>query len=91
MRADGRDGGEEREAKCSACMWGAKMAVVLIPDHWNASRKSYRVEAFCYGPKSCAFYRAGPRRKAPGRRGTSRVEEDWVDVNEARWDMGEGE
>lgn len=31
------------------------------------------------GPKSCSFYRAGPKRQVPGRRGMSYTEEDWVD------------
>jgi hypothetical protein len=38
-----------------------------------------RFETFCYGPKSCALYRAGATRKVPGRKGMSWEEEDWVD------------
>jgi len=41
-----------------------------------------RFETFCYGPKSCALYRAGPTRKVPGRKGMSWEEEDWVDEEE---------
>lgn len=48
-------------------------------DHWNPSKKRYRFETFCYGPKRCAFYKAGPKRKVPGRKGMSCKEEDWVD------------
>lgn len=44
--------------------------------------KRYRSETFCYGPKSCRFYRPGPSRKVPGRRGMSFDEEDWVDEEE---------
>ncbi len=66
-------------AKCTACIWGCLMPVEMIIDHWNPSRKRYRFETFCYGPKSCAFYRAGPARKVPGRKGMSYTEEDWVD------------
>jgi hypothetical protein len=55
------------------------MPVEMIVDHWNPSKKRYRFETFCYGPKSCAYYRAGPRRKVPGRKGMSYTEEDWVD------------
>ncbi len=36
-------------------------------------------ETFCYGPKSCAFYKAGPTRKVPGRKGMVWEEPDWVD------------
>jgi hypothetical protein len=67
------------EAKCAACIWGCRMPVEMIVDHWNPSQKEYRFETFCYGPKSCPLYRAGPTRKAPGRKGMSYTEEDWVD------------
>lgn len=65
--------------KCSTCIWGCEMAVELIVDHWNPSVRRYRRETFCYGPKSCPFYNAGPTRKVPGRKGMSWEEEDWVD------------
>lgn len=67
------------ESKCSTCMWGCRMPVEIIVDHWNPSKKKYRFEAFCYGPKSCPFYRAGVTRKVPGRAGMTWEEEDWVD------------
>jgi len=67
------------DAKCTTCIWGCRMPVELIIDHWNPSRKQYRFETFCYGPKSCPFYRPGPARKVPGRKGMSYTEEDWVD------------
>lgn len=38
----------------------------------------HRFETFCYEPKSCPAYRAGPTRKVPGRQGMQ-WEEDWVD------------
>jgi hypothetical protein len=65
--------------KCSTCLWGCEMAVEMIIDHWNPSKKRYRRETFCYGPKSCPLYKAGPTRKVPGRKGMSWEEEDWVD------------
>jgi hypothetical protein len=67
------------EAKCSSCIWGCWMAVEMIIDQWNPGKKRYRYETFCYGPKSCSFYKAGPTRKVPGRKGMSWEEEDWVD------------
>ncbi len=54
----------------------------MILDHWNPDRRKSRTEAFCYGPKSCRFYRPGPTRKVPGRRGMSFDEGDWVDEQE---------
>jgi hypothetical protein len=67
------------ESKCSSCIWGSRMAVEMIIDQWNPSKKRYRNETFCYGPKSCPLYKAGPTRKVPGRKGMSWEEEDWVD------------
>lgn len=65
--------------KCTSCIWGCKMAVEMIIDHWNPSQRRYRTETFCYGPRSCPVYKSGPTRKVPGRRGMTYEEEDWVD------------
>ena len=67
------------KSKCTSCIWGCRMPVEIIVDHWKPRKKQYRFETFCYGPKSCSFYRAGPTRKVPGRRGMTWEEEDWVD------------
>ena len=68
------------KTKCQSCMWGCKMPVEIIIDHWNPrSQKRYRFESFCYGPKSCSLYRAGRSRIVPGRKGMVWEEEDWVD------------
>jgi len=67
------------KAKCQSCIWGCKMPVEMIIDHWNPSQKQYRSETFCYGPKSCSLYKAGPIRTVPGRKGMVWEEEDWVD------------
>ncbi len=80
-----RDRGHRRldprtyKARCSTCIWGCRMPVEMIVDHWNPSEKEYRFETFCYGPKSCSNYRAGKPRNVPGRNGMVFVEEDWVD------------
>lgn len=65
--------------KCLTCIWGCEMAIEMIVDHWNPSNRRYRRETFCYGPKSCPFYKPGPTRKVPGRKGMKWKEEDWVD------------
>jgi hypothetical protein len=67
------------QTKCLACVWGCRMPVEMIIDQWNPSKKKYRFETFCYGPKSCSLYRPGPTRKVPGRKGMSWEEEDWID------------
>jgi len=66
-------------ANCTTCIWGCKMPVEIIIDQWDPSKKKYRFETFCYGPKSCPLYHAGVTRKVPGRRGMTWEEEDWVD------------
>ena len=66
-------------AHCLSCLWGCRMAVEMIVDHWKPEQKRYRVETFCYGPKSCAINRPGAVRKVPGRKGMIWEEEDWVD------------
>jgi hypothetical protein len=70
------------EAKCTTCLWGCRMPAEMIIDQWNPNVREHRFETFCYGPKSCALYRAGPTRKVPGRKGMSWEEEDWVDEDE---------
>lgn len=66
-------------ARCLACIWGCRMPVEIILDKWNPDIRQHRFETFCYGPKSCPVYRAGPTRKVPGRKGMQWEEEDWVD------------
>jgi hypothetical protein len=78
------------ETKCLGCVWGCRMPVEMIVDQWNPSQRRYRFETFCYGPKSCSLYRAGPTRKVPGRRGMVWEEEDWVD-EDATAHRGENE
>ena len=65
-------------SKCTSCIWGCRMAVEMIVDPWDPKMR-YRFEAFCYGPKSCLFYKAGPRRVVPGRKGMRWEEPDWID------------
>ncbi|MCJ7736488.1 MAG: hypothetical protein MUQ10_04125 [Anaerolineae bacterium] len=65
--------------RCRSCLWGCRMPVTMIIDQWEPSKKRYRHETFCYGPKSCSFYKPGPTRKVPGRQGMTWEEEDWVD------------
>ena len=67
------------QSKCTTCIWGCNMPVVITVDQWKPGQKKYRFETFCYGPKSCRHYDAGPTRKVPGRSGISWEEEDWVD------------
>lgn len=67
------------DTKCLACIWGCRMPVEIILDKWNQSKKKYRFETFCYGPKSCKFYQAGPTRKVPVHGGLTYEIEDWIE------------
>ncbi len=67
------------DKNCIPCIWGCLMPVEIILDQWNTGQREYRTETFCYGPKSCEYYKAGPRRKVPGRNGMVWEEPDWVD------------
>lgn len=65
------------KGKCFPCVW-ANMAAVEIEYDWGISRK-YRFESFCYGPKSCKFYKMGKPRSVPYKgRGVS-YDEGWLD------------
>ncbi len=66
-------------SKCLSCIWGCCMSVEIIIDQWQQDKVKYRYETFCYGPKSCKYYKAGPNRKVPGRKGMVWEEPDWVD------------
>ena len=68
-------------ARCTTCIWGCRMPVEMIVDPWN-SQIRYRFETFCYGPKSCPWYKAGPARTVPGRKGMKWQEPDWLDDEE---------
>ena len=67
------------ESRCATCMWGCRMPVGIILDQWNPSPQRYRVETFCYDPKSCRSDRAGRERAVPAKDGPSYAEGDWVD------------
>ncbi len=67
---------------CRPCKWGCRMAVEMIIDQWNPQQRKFRIETFCYGPKSCRIYKPGPTRKVPGRKGMVWEEEAWVDEDE---------
>jgi hypothetical protein len=53
------------EEKCTTCLWGCQMAVEMIIDQWNPSKRRYCTETFCYGPRSCPLYRSGPAPQGP--------------------------
>jgi hypothetical protein len=62
--------------KCVLCPFGLTMATEITIDKWNPSRKRWRFETHCYGPKDCSRYRAGAPRQVPGRKGDVWIDDD---------------
>jgi len=56
------------QTQCARCPWGLTMVTEIILDHWNPSKKRWRMETHCYGPKGCPRYRSGAARQVPGRK-----------------------
>lgn len=69
--------------KCTSCIWGCWMAVEMIIDQWNPNNVRYCTETYCYGPKSCEYYKPGPNRIVPGRKSMMWEETDWADEEAA--------
>lgn len=65
------------KGKCFKCAW-ANMAAVEIEYNWGVSKK-YRFESFCYGPKSCKFYKMGRPRGVPYHNRGTFYDEGWLD------------
>jgi hypothetical protein len=74
------------EDKCARCPWGLTMAAEIILDHWNPSRKEWRFETHCYGPRGCPRYKSEPPRRVPGRK-PGMV---WIDDDVEREARGDG-
>jgi hypothetical protein len=64
--------------KCYSCIWANKAAVEI---QWCFDKdiKKYRLETFCYGPKSCPNYAMGKPRSVPYRGGRSGLDEGCLD------------
>lgn len=75
------------KGKCFQCVW-ATMAAVTIEYDWGVKQK-YRFESFCYGPKSCKFYKMGRPRSVPYKGDGSSYDDGCLDeiLTEGRsWD-----
>jgi len=77
------------ETSCFRCPWGLTMPTEIILDHWNPSKKKWRYETHCYGPRGCDRYKSGPPYKVPGRKsGMVYVDNDVERENE---ELGEAD
>ncbi len=60
------------ETVCAKCPWGLTMVTEIILDHWKPSKKRWRFETHCYGPKGCPSHKgrqAIPSSRPKGRDG----------------------
>jgi hypothetical protein len=53
---------------CQRCPFGLMMATEITIDQWNPSKKKWRFETHCYGPRDCPRYKAGKPYKVQGRK-----------------------
>lgn len=67
------------ETKCFKCMW-ANMAYVEIQWDFDKNTKKYRFETFCYGPKTCKFYKMGRSRSIPYKNRSSAIDDGCLDA-----------
>ena len=56
------------EKHCQCCPFGLVMPTEIIIDQWDPSRKRWRSETHCYGPRDCPRYRPGRPYRVPGRK-----------------------
>jgi len=66
------------KTKCFQCIW-ASMSNVEIAWDIDKRKSKYRFESFCYGPKSCKFYKMGKPRAVPYKDRGSSMDSGWLD------------
>ncbi len=66
------------ETKCFKCVW-ANMVNVEIQWDFDRDIKKYRFETFCYGPKSCKYYKMGRPRSVPYKNRYSALDDGYLD------------
>ena len=66
------------KTKCFKCIW-ANMANVEIQWDFDKNIKKYRFETFCYGPKSCKFYKMGRPRSVSYKNREPDIDDGYLD------------
>ncbi|MDR2713393.1 MAG: hypothetical protein LBB91_09825 [Clostridiales bacterium] len=66
------------KTKCFQCAWASMSNVEII---WDFDKRisKYRFESFCYGPKSCKYYKMGRARAVPYKGRGSSMDTGWLD------------
>jgi hypothetical protein len=66
------------KSKCFKCIW-TNMANVEIQWDFDRDIKKYRFETFCYGPKTCKYYKMGRPRSVSYKNRDSALDEGYLD------------
>jgi len=66
------------KTKCFQCIW-ANMANVEIQWDFDRNIKKYRFESFCYGQKTCKYYKMGRPRAIPYKKRDSALDDGYLD------------
>lgn len=66
------------KGKCFTCYY-TTMSNVEIQWDFDRDIKKYRFESFCYGPKSCKYYKPGRARAVPYKGRDSALDSGWLD------------
>jgi hypothetical protein len=66
------------KTKCFKCVW-TNMSNVEIQWDFDRNIKKYRFETFCYGPKSCGFYKMGRPRSVSYKKRDSAIDDGYLD------------
>jgi len=74
-------------ANCQQCPFGLVMATEITIDQWNPSKKKWRFETHCYGPRDCPRYKPGKPYRVQGRKSWMVWEDDDVEraAEDERW------
>ena len=75
---------------CQACPFELVMATEITIDQWDPSRKKWRFETHCYGPRACPRHKAGRPYRVQGRKPDMVWVDDDVEREEAEREFWAG-
>ena len=80
-------------AQCQRCPFGLVMPTEITIDQWNPSKKRWRFETHCYGPRDCPRYKPGKPYRVQGRKSWMVWEDDDVEraAADEEWRKGHAE
>jgi hypothetical protein len=80
-------------AQCQRCPFGLVMPTEITIDQWNPSKKRWRFETHCYGPRGCPRYKPGNPYRVQGRKSWMVWKDDDVEraAADEEWRKGHAE